>query len=278
VTGHRAEGARSSFVLVAVSAMLAGGCMGESDEDGEGAGTETEPVSTAAPGPEVVPPPSDFSAKPGAFSISLSWIGPSGDPAAEGYVLYRNGTEVTGLDGSDTSYVDDGLTPGKDYSYELEAHAGDLTSDRVAVEATTRVPPVRAARVAGVFNIHTKELSASGYAEHPVPNFGWQFRPRCTEGPCDIRWHDLQRKRIRTVLARKRARYSGTYTGPFYVTCAGAETTSVVEIRLKVEAARAIAGEWRATRLTGTLTQSEAPQLGCVSSQARLSLRARLIR
>jgi hypothetical protein len=258
--------------------MLAAGCMGDGDEDGEGEGTETGPVSTAAPGPKAVLPPSDFSAKPSAFSISLSWIGPSGDPEAEEYVLYRNGTEVTGLDGSDTSYVDDGLTPGKDYSYELEARAGDLTSDRVAVEATTRVPPVRAARVAGVFNIHTKELSASGYAEHPVPNFGWQFRPRCTEGPCNVRWSDLQRKRIRTVLARKGARYSGTYTGPFNVTCAGAETTSVVEIRLKVEAARAIAGEWRATRLTGTLTQSEAPQLGCVSSQARLSLRARLIR
>jgi hypothetical protein len=64
--------------------MLAGGCMGESDEDGEGGGTETRPVSTAAAGPEVVLPPSGFSANPGVFSISLSWIGPSGDPAAEG--------------------------------------------------------------------------------------------------------------------------------------------------------------------------------------------------
>jgi hypothetical protein len=74
------------------------------------------------------------------------------------------------------------------------------------------------------------------------------------------------------------ARGAGTYKGLFNVRCGTAQATSVVEIRLKVEAARPIAGEWRATRLTGTLSHSEASQLGCVSAQTRLSLRARLIR
>lgn len=278
MAGHRAVGARSSFlVLVAISAVFGSACMGES-ESGERATTETKPAATVEAAPDSVLPPSGFSAEPSAFSISLSWVGPSGEPAVDQYVLYRNGTRLGDVDGSTATYTDDRLAPGRGYSYEIEAHAGELVSDRVAVEARTRVPPLRAARVAGVFNVRTKELAASGYVEHPVPTYGWQFRPRCNGGACDVRWNDLQRKRIRTILKRRAARYRGTYTGSFNVLCSGAQVTSVVEIRFKVEAARPIAGEWRATRLTGTLSQSEAPQLGCVSSQARLSLRARLLR
>jgi hypothetical protein len=265
------------LVLAVATAALVSACMGESASGGEEGTVETAPA-TSVEAPEIVQPPGNFSARPSAFTISLSWSGPAGDPEVDVYALYRNGAEVIRLDASDTTYVDDGLTPGRDYRYEIEAHAGELISERVALEATTRVPPLRAARVDGVFNVRTKELSASGYVERSVPIYGWRFRPRCAEGACDVRWSDLQRKRIRSVLERRGTRYGGTYKGLFNVRCGTAQATSVVEIRLKVEAARPIAGEWRATRLTGTLSHSEAAQLGCVSAQTRLSLRARLIR
>jgi hypothetical protein len=52
----------------------------------------------------------------------------------------------------------------------------------------------------------------------------------------------------------------------------------VVEIEFKVVAARVIGQEWRATRIVGTLDQSEPVQPGCTSSSASHSLRARLVR
>jgi hypothetical protein len=50
-----------------------------------------------------------------------------------------------------------------------------------------------------------------------------------------------------------------------------------VTIELRVDAARVIDREWRASRLVGTLDQSEAEQLGCRYSEAEFSVRARLV-
>ena len=60
-------------------------------------------------------------------------------------------------------------------------------------EATVRTPPVRDARVQGTFNVRTKELSSSGYSDLDAGTMGWQFRPRCGEGACDVRWNDLEK-------------------------------------------------------------------------------------
>ena len=257
--------------------MSASACTGESDE-GERTTAERRPTTSVEAEPESVSPPSGFRARPGAFSVSLAWAAPSGEPEVDQYVVYRNGAQVVSLHGSTTTYSDERLVPGRRYSYEIEAHAGELVSEPAAVAARTRVPPLRAARVQGVFNVRTRELSASGYVEHSAPTYGWRFRPRCERGPCDVRWTDLRRKKIHAVFRRHGARYGGTYTGTFNVLCGSIQVTSVVEIRFEVDAARPIAGAWRATRLVGTLNQSEAAQLGCVSSQAELAVRARLIR
>jgi hypothetical protein len=58
--------------------------------------------------------------------------------------------------------------------------------------------------------------------------------------------------------------------------CSGAQATTSLEIDLKVVKARVVDDEWRATRVVGTIDQSEAAQLGCRSSEARLAVRARL--
>lgn len=51
-----------------------------------------------------------------------------------------------------------------------------------------------------------------------------------------------------------------------------------MKIELKVAKAKAVDGEWLATKLVGTLRQSEVAQLGCVSSQATQALTAKLVR
>jgi hypothetical protein len=81
---------------------------------------------------------------------------------------------------------------------------------------------------------------------------------------------------MHAMLKRKQTRYSGSYTGLFLVKCGGTRSTSFVQLSLKVVKARAIAGEWRATTLTGTLSSSESAQFGCVSSHAAQSVKAKL--
>ena len=79
------------------------------------------------------------------------------------------------------------------------------------------------------------------------------------------------------MLTRAGTRYRGDFSGQFLIECAGSPVTSAVELDLQVERARPIDDEWRATHLVGTVDHSEAAQLGCGSSEAQLTVRARLV-
>jgi hypothetical protein len=196
----------------------------------------------------------------------------------ERYGVYRDGAEIAELDGGETSYTDRQVVPGSVYWYEIESRAAGLVSDRAFSEVTVPLPPLRAARLAGVFNVRTKVESSSGYSDLSSASFGWRFRPRCGQGACDVRWSDLQTKTIRATLARRGTRYRGSYRGFFYVQCGSARAISAVELDVRVTAARVLGSEWRVTRFEGTVAQSEAEQLGCVASEARMSIRGRVAR
>lgn len=258
--------------------LLATACMGEEEDVSE---RTAPPAATGADeaGTKTAPlPPSDFAAEAASFSVGLSWAHPPGDLEIDRYALYRDESILTTVSGSETTFTDDEVVPGREYVYEIEARSGSAASDRIPATAETVVPPLRAARLAGVFNVRTRTLSQSGYSSYQAPVFGWRFSPRCRRGACDVRWNDLHRKRIRGTLERLGAGYRGSYTGPFTTQCAGTPATSSVEIEFKVVAGRVIGREWRAIRIVGTLDQSEAVQLGCASSSASHSLRARLVR
>lgn len=263
------------LVLGAMAALVATGCMG-GDGEVEGAAADA-PATNAASEPAGVPPPAELAAEAEELSIVVSWSAPTGEPEVDRYSVYRNDAFFRSIVAPATSFTDEDVSPGKTYSYEIEARAGDLVSERAAVEATVRTPPVRDARVQGTFNVRTKELSSSGYSDLDAGTMGWQFRPRCGQGACDVRWNDLQRKSVGALLKRDGARYEGDFRGFFYVRCGSAKATSSVTIHFKVDAARAIGTEWRATRLLGTMNQAEAAQLGCVASNAKFEITAKLI-
>jgi hypothetical protein len=268
--------ARSWFALGVTTALFLPACMGDDAEGEENATNPPAPATTEAE-PTSVSPPSDLTAEANAFSVVLTWVAPVGDPQVEEYTVYRDGSPISSVPAPEASFTDEDVVPGRRYSYEVEAQAGELVSTRVAAETTTPTPPLRAARVEGTFSVRTKELSSTGYTRLREPTYGWQFRPRCRSGACDVRWSSLQQKRVRGLVNRHGARYQGSYTGFFNVLCSGARATSSVTIRFRVAAARPIGSEWRAARLLGTLTQSEAAQLGCVSSRAKLAIRARFV-
>lgn len=259
------------LIVLALALAPAAACTGGGDDGEEG--TSTPPATST--GSAGVLPPTNFAARPAASRVVLTWARPAGD--VDDYALYRDGVALASVPGSEARFTDEDVSPGEAYTYEIEARLGDETSGRVAVDTETTLPPVEAARVEGSFNVSTRVASQSGYSDYRRSNFGWRFRPRCREGPCDVLWADLHLRRLRATLNRSGARYRGTYTGRFLIECGGSASTSRVTLDLRVDAARAIGADWRATRLSGTLDHSESPQLGCVASAAELEIRARLV-
>jgi hypothetical protein len=102
------------------------------------------------------------------------------------------------------------------------------------------------------------------------------MRPKCRHGACDVTWRDVSEKSVHGILKQRGKEYSGSYTGWFFVSCEGTHSTSNVDISLRVAKANVLDGEWRATKLEGTIDSSETPQFGCRSAEASLSIKALL--
>ena len=141
------------------------------------------------------------------------------------------------------------------------------------------VPPLRAARLDGTFSIATRFTSKTGYGEYTRPSYGRRFVPRCRQGACNVGWRDIHDRSFRSRLERRGPRrYSGTHTGQIGMECGTAPMTTTIVLDLRVVAAEAIEGEWVATKLRGTIDQTDPAQLGCRSGAATLAVRARLAR
>lgn len=271
--------ARTASILLGTALALAG-CDSSGSAEGSATETRTMTATTSSATTTRATPlaPGSFEAAAAPRRVVLRWTVPTDGDAVETYEITRDGRSRGTVSGTETSYTDRDVSPGTAYRYGIQSRSGGGTSDEIFVEARTKVPPLKAARLQGAFNVTTKTLSSSGYQNSPeAPSLGWRFRPKCKVGACSVVWNDLHARRVRTLLRRSGARYGGTYTGFFNVLCAGTRSTSTVTVELRVKRARMIGGEWRAARFVGTVKQSEASQLGCITSGATLSVRGRLI-
>jgi hypothetical protein len=249
----------------------------------------SDPARTAGRTPAAVTPPpaptpsvapvANLSAEATAFAVTLTWTQAGGTTPAESYGIFRDGVELTAISPA-TTYTDATVQPGASYSYEVEARAsgGSVLAGRVAVVVTTPVPALRSARVEGDFSVNVKVISQSGF-ETFTNNYtlGWHFDPACETGPCDVTWTDLAEKSLEATLTRAGLSYTGSDSGKFNVKCNDAEVKTTLTVAFDVTKAKGIDGEWRATKLKGTLTETESAQLGCVASKAVLSITATLI-
>ena len=237
-------------------------------------GEESAPTSTA---PTEVLPPEGFTAAPDGFSVVLTWSPPDSSATIVGYDLSRDGKFLESLDPDETTFTDFDVKPGSSYSYALRSKGRVKSSLPVATDVKIKVPPLKAARLEGDFDVHAKVTSQTGYESLGGPtSFAWVFRATCREGPCNVVWRDLIEKRIHARLKRRQGTYTGDYNGLYLSRCRGSRSISSVHLVLKVVKARAVGGVWRATRIEGTLTNSEAPQFGCVRAKAVQTLKGRL--
>ena len=264
VGSHRSRSFWCTLV-VAVPLMVAGCDSG----GGEPAEVETKAAL------KTVLPPVGFAATADGFTVRLSW---GVDPASakiENYEIKRNGHALFASTTS-TSYRDTDVRPGKTYSYEIRAIGVNETSDPVTDEVTIKTPSLAEARVEGDFGITGMVTSQSGYSKYEALSAGWHMKPKCRRGACDVVWRDVSEKVMHGVLGQKGKEYNGSYTGFFWVSCEGTHSTSNVDIALKVVKARALDGEWLATKLQGTIDSSETPQFGCRSGEVSLAVKALL--
>ena len=264
---RKVEAVVGAAALVAVG-VLATACMGGSESDVEDRAAAPATTELEAS------PPTGFAADATPFRVVLSWT-PVGE--VDSFTIYRDGFVFRrNLPGSETTFVDATVVPGTTYAYEIEAVTGDTVSDSVSTSAETKLPPLREARLQGWFNVRVRVIDQSGYEDFNSSRYkaSLRFMPRCPKGACSVRWK-MYREDAHGVLRRRGARYSGTFTGDFSVTCAGSPVTSTVTLTVRVVAARPINRRWRAVRIVGRIANAEDAQLGCVSAEATYTLRGR---
>ena len=245
--------ARVSPALIVVMPLALAGCSGSS----AGAGS-----SHARP--EVPRPTLTVKASP--FRVRISWTMPTGADV-DGFVVTRDGAEIAHLTGTATRYEDKDVSPPGNHVYGVEAASGHRRSQAAMADVRLAVPQLAVARLEGYFNIRLKVTSSSGYSGELPKSAGWHFRPKCRHGACEVIWSDDASRTVHAPGARRGARYVISYGGYHFVSCSGAHSTSVLHITLRVTKARVHDGEWLASRVQGTMTQSEAEQLGCVASK-----------
>ena len=252
-------------VVVAVVALVASGVLtGGDDEAGTG---DERPASLAVP--------SAFAADAQPFRVELTW---TADPAAEGYTLFRDGEELDGVPGDRASFVDDTVLPLERSTYEIEAFAGSVTSERGSVTVRTPAAPLGASRLDGSYRVIAHDTDSFGFVAFKGDfRTGWRFRPTCDEGPCDVAWNDVNVRGFASVLAQRGASYTGSDEAPFG-RCGARTTDATWTIRFRVTKAASLEGAWRATAFQGTIVQRSAAQLTCVATGADYTIKGTLAR
>jgi len=217
-----------------------------------------------------------IAAEPTTVSVTLS-LQASGS-GIERLVVTRDGTKRAELPGTATTYEDGSLDPGRRYVYRLDAvdsSGAPLGSATTTVE-TLPIPTVDSARLSGAWTMHMT-FTSSRYPDHEVGDRRteqWNFSPDCTTGACpgtliiDTAPHSV------IHMSEILGLYQGLATIPYDV-CPKTHLTvdTFLDIRLNVVDAELLGSSWQATRVTGTVSLTDAPQSGCPSMGGTLTLR-----
>jgi hypothetical protein len=265
-------------VLVASAFLISGvACVSVGDRP-EATGTPSpspasSPSASASPaalGGLRVEQPDTWKADPKTWSLSLSWEAPS-DFVVDHYEVMRNGRTLA-KDLSRTRYTDEGAEPAATYRYSVIGF--DIEGNRSgAATATvdTGSPPVADARLEGRFGMKMHITSQSGLTSGASGGgLVFLYDPHCGTGPCDVTW-SRQGSSGGGTLSRDSASYRGTVSAPLLVnSCHGGTLNETLVFATHVTEVGVVHGEWRATKIEGTLDES-APASGCVT--ARISWR-----
>jgi chitodextrinase len=103
----------------------------------------SDPASVTTPGPADTTPPSvptDLAASAvGSTEIDLAWTASTDDVGVTGYTIYRDGAQLTVVEGTTLSYEDRSVAPSSTYTYTVDAvdAAGNRSAQSGPATATT---------------------------------------------------------------------------------------------------------------------------------------------
>jgi hypothetical protein len=243
-----------------------------------GGGGDVASATPAAPSPTAVAAPQTMDAHPAAFVVVITWAQGEGLPVSY-YAVTRDGRPITTLKPDTTTWIDRSVTPETRYVYVVAAVGADGTRALTRVVAKTPTASLSTARFQGTFNVHLHATSHFGFSNFRGENqtAGWRSTPTCHNGPCDTELADLHRKAFVLTLTRNGAAYQGTVSISGIVNCAGADVTSTFTVSVHATDAGAVRDRWVVTKVQGTMTQSEAAQLGCIASGATYSVTGSMV-
>ena len=269
---HRAVTIVTIVACVAIIAVI-GGAMAIA-----GGGGDVASATPAVPSPTAVAAPQRMDAHPAAFVVVLTWARGEGLPVSY-YAVTRDGRPITILKPDRTTWIDRSVTPETRYLYAVAAVGADGMRAVTRVVANTPTAPLATARFQGTFNVHLHATSHFGFSNFRGENqtAGWRSTPTCRKVPCDTKLVDLHRKDFVLTMIRSGAAYHGSVTVSGIVKCAGADVTSTFTVGVHATDAGAVRDRWLVTKVEGTMTQSEAAQLGCIGSGATYSVTGSLV-
>lgn len=193
-------------------------------------------------------------------TVVVRWSPPPDAPAPSAYVVRRDGATVTSLPGDTTSFTDTGLAPATAYEYEVVAdwgHEPSAPTDVLVV--TTAEPPIGDARLAGRWPVEITVVDAPGNLEEGTSwTSTWDLTPACGAGPCDVSLAGafsapgFTYRSFEVDLTRDGASYTGSATAQI-THCDTVPVDNTVTVRLDVEEAGTVDGEWVARAWTGTI-------------------------
>jgi hypothetical protein len=230
---------------------------------------DTLGAATPSEQPEQIPAAEGLTAEqprwtedPTSWQVTLAWEPVEG---AERYLVSRDGRRLDEVQG--TEFEDRSVTPDGRYWYEVVAFGADGARSKAArTTIRTEALPKDAARVQGRWLLTMKVQSSS------IGQGGGRFvvtlSPTCRTGPCDVRWRFARVSNTGTAR-RRGASYEGTGSGSFLTQgCHGETISSSVTMRFDVDEARTVGSTWRATVISGTITEYVASFSNCLSARS----------
>jgi hypothetical protein len=218
-------------------------------------------------------------------SLEIAWSGPAAGPPPGGYEILRNGTALTTVPGSITSYTDKGLDPDTGYSYQVIAVTGSNQSPASATltSARTTKPPLSAAVLTWSGPVTEKMISINpaetGWQLQPGSSTRdtWTFSPVCSSGPCDATLTGAyDGYPITAKLTRSGATYTGTaqLKNDYYCSNKRQAYSGTLTVNVSVNGAGTQGGVWTATSIAGHETVNIPVAYNCYATTAQLDVKS----
>jgi hypothetical protein len=200
------------------------------------------------------------------WQLVLTWRAPDG-VAIDHYEVRRNGVTID-RDVSAATFSDVDVEPGARYRYAVVGVAADgIETGEATASIRTHEPKVSLARLEGSFVVRMAVDRASGTAD-PVRGgaISFTFDPACRSGPCHVGW-SVRRAKTDGTLRRDDALYEAKLRTPLFIrNCHGDVVDEALVVRLRVTRAAPLDGEWRATKIEGTIREVSSSG-GCLTAR-----------